>query len=458
MHASSLRCVERVTDRMARLILLTVGLLSILTFLVIRLPRAQDTLLSTDGPGYVAYLRSVVLDGDLDFRNDYAHFGWYEEQCVECGPTTTGLAGNACSTGPAVLWAPFYLLAHVISRALYAVGIVTVLDGWGLIYESAICIGTIVYVSLGCLLTYSLCRRYYSPFASLLGVLGIYLGSTLIHYTVAAGANSHAPSFFAVALFMWLWHPPRQRMLREWLLLGLSAGLMAMVRWQDILYVAVLAPEVIGAILARDAGQRPARLKEYTIGILAAAIMAGLAFLPQALAWQVLYGSPIAVPQGRFFLDWLHPVLLPDLFSTRHGLFTWHPIFLLATAGLALLWRRNAKVALALALPLLLTWYVNSICSDWSWQSSFGERRFTSAAVIFALGIASLTDYLNARSHRGQLALTGVVIALVGWNFLFEMQFSWGFIPHNEAISLHQLTLGKFEMVLELLGRLLSKL
>src|SRR5688500_3190536 len=60
-----------------------------------------------DSPGYFAYIRSLVFDGDLDFRNEWEHWG------LKALPTTaTGRMANPYPIGPALLWAPFFLVAH----------------------------------------------------------------------------------------------------------------------------------------------------------------------------------------------------------------------------------------------------------------------------------------------------------------------------------------------------------
>src|SRR5690242_6530102 len=64
--------------------------------------------LRADSPGYFAYVRSLVLDHDLDFANEWAHWG------LKPLPTTpTGRMSNPYSIGPALIWMPFFLLAHV---------------------------------------------------------------------------------------------------------------------------------------------------------------------------------------------------------------------------------------------------------------------------------------------------------------------------------------------------------
>ncbi len=450
--------MQRVNDRVSYAVLLAIGALHILTFLVVRVPRAQrNYLLNIDGKGYFSYLRSVVFDGDLDFHNEYAYL-----DLVRPESPATGLPENSYSVGPAILWAPFYLLGHRCSLMAAAVGIQVDVNGYGLIYQSAVGIATIVYVTLGCLLTYRVCRRYFSSLGSLVAAVGVWLASSLFHYTVAAPDMSHGVSFFAVSLFLFLWHPPRSRTYKEWVLLGLSAGLVTLVRWQNLLYLSMPAIEAFYiTATSSDAATRVSVLRRYLSGGAVVGVIVLLLFAPQMLVWNTLYGSPTTLPSwftqpGR--LDWLHPHLLEYLFSTRHGLYTWTPIMLLATCGLIPLGRRDLKVAVAFFIALLFQLYVNSANSDWHGSGSFGARRFVSATSLLTVAMAALTDSVVYRFRRGSVAALAAVSALVGWNLLFDLQYSWGFIPRDQAISLHELTVGKLEMILELIDRVINLL
>lgn len=457
--------MQRVSDRAAYTVLLAVGVVCVLAFLLIRLPRAEQSVLTADGPGYFSYLRSVLIDGDLDFRNEYKHFGYCIEGDTPTGmmcllpwiqnPTSTGLVGNPLSVGTPLLWAPFYLTAHTISLIAHAASLPAAVDGYGYLYESAISIATIAYVTAGCLLTYRVCRRYFSPYSSLLAVLGVYLASSLIHYTVAAPYMSHGLSFFAVSLFVFVWHPPRSRTHRQWILLGLSAGLMTLVRTQNVLYLSMLAIEAIEAVGAGAASRRAAILKEYVKGGMAVGLVGAVVLVPQMLVWNILYGSPITFPQRSGYFDWLHPDLFEYLFSTRPGLFTWTPIMLLATIGFLFMWRRDRLVTIALLIPLILQWYVNSAIAGFTedYQYAFGARRIVSATPLFMLGMAALTESMTKRLRRGALVMLGAVTALVGWNLLAELQYSLGFIAFGEPLTWNQLVVGKFRMVLALIGR-----
>jgi hypothetical protein len=448
------------SDRAAYAVLLVLGALCMITFLVVRVPRAQqDRVLTTDGVGYFSYLRSLLFDHDLDFHNEYESLYWNTEYTPGANDIpATGMAGNNYSIGPAVLWVPFYLVGHLLSLAARSADVLVDNQGYGLIYQSAVSLATIAYVTAGSMLTYRVCRRRFSSWASLLAVSGLWLASPLFHYTVGAPDMSHGVSFFAVALFLWVWHPPRSRTSREWVLLGLTAGLMTLVRWQNVLYLSMLAVEAFQATWSSGVASRGETLCAYAKGGVVVGLLAITVFIPQALAWNIIYGSPLTVPQGGSFFDWLHPNLLEYLFSTRHGLYAWTPIVLLATIGLVPLWRKEAKVATPLVVALLLQWYLNSATTDWWAHGSFGARRFVSATPLFALGLAALTERAATRFRYGHLILLGTVGCLVAWNFLFDLQYSWGFIPRDQALSLRQLTVGKLDMVLQLLRRAISLL
>ena len=448
--------LRQVSDRVSYTAFLTIGALCIVAFFVLRVPRAPNQcVLNTDGIGYFSYLRSVVFDGDINFSNEYAHFD-PDYPFLALRSASTGLPGNLYSVGPALLWAPFYLAAHVASGVARMVGIPVDTDGYGILYQSGVCMATIAYVMAGCVLSYHVCRRYFSGFASLVAVGGVWLASSLFHYTVAACDMSHGVSFFAVSLFLFLLLPPRRRTYREWILLGLAAGIMSLVRWQDVLYTSMVAVEAVQAVAAEsNRGKRFSILRAYAGGGLVAALVAAALMTPQAFVWLSLYGSPAPPIPGEFF-DMLHPNLLAYLFSTRHGLFVWHPIMLLAAVGFVPLWRRDRRVTAALVVALVAQWYLNSATAEWWAQASFGARRFVSATPLLALGMAALVQSFTNRFRRGALVAVAAVSVLICWNFLFDVQYSWGFIPRDQAVSIYQLTVGKLEMILQLINQIVS--
>src|SRR4029450_11633722 len=91
-----------------------------------------------DSVSYYAYLRSAVFDRDLDFGNEWAHWGYPEP-----ARTPTGLHRNVQSVGPALLWAPFFMAAHVYVELGRALGWVRYApDGYTLPYRRSGALGT----------------------------------------------------------------------------------------------------------------------------------------------------------------------------------------------------------------------------------------------------------------------------------------------------------------------------
>ena len=64
------------------------------------------------------YVRSMVIDGDLDFENELRHF--YPDRSLDRLRTATGRVSNIYAAGSGLLWAPFFLLAHVLAHAARA--------------------------------------------------------------------------------------------------------------------------------------------------------------------------------------------------------------------------------------------------------------------------------------------------------------------------------------------------
>lgn len=413
----------------------------------IPLPRVDNALIGSDGVGYYSYLRSLVFDGDVDLRNEYVHFQWGSSRTTSMGLVYSGLA-----IGPALLWSPFYLSAHLVTLIASQVGFRVKSDGYGYPYQAAICMATIIYVSAGVFLTYRLCHRYFSPYSSLVALLGGWLAASLIYYTIAEPSMAHGISFFAVSLFLWVWHPPRRRTYKEWIVLGLTVGLMTMARYHNLLFASVLVVEAVQPIMhGAAAGKRLETVKGYIRGGFIAGVVAIVAFFPQMLVWKALFGSLITVPQGVGFFDLLGPNLLEYLFSTRHGLFTWTPIMLLAVAGFVPLWKRDRRVTLALLTVLLLTWYLHGAVVCWWAGDAFGARRLISAMPVFALGMAALTEWAGDRLRHGRLAAALVLVGLISWNFLFMLQYRLGFISMSVPLSWNELILGKFRMLAQLI-------
>jgi len=172
-------------------------------------------------------------------------------------------------------------------------------------------------------------------------------------------------------------------------------------------------------------------------------------FSPQLLMWKTLYGSFLTIPQGTGFFNWSSPHVLATLFSTRHGLISWHPIFLLGLLGLVPLWKEHREVALVILFVFAGELYVNSAVSNWWADDAFGGRRFVSLIPFLTV---PLTVVLTRMRRR---LVAAVLAALVLWNGLSLIQYRLRFVSMSEPLTIREMTVDRLLVPFRLIQSIL---
>jgi hypothetical protein len=371
-----------------------------------------------DGMMYYVYVRSIWKDGDLDFANEYAHYGLLTPDRRDLRvPTATGLRRSIFSIGPAVLWSPFFLVGEGVARAQAGLGQETDLSGYGLAHWNSVALGSLLYGFAAVWLIHELLRRYFSAGVALGSAVLIWTTTFLYWYAVQQPTYAHALSAFLVALVLWLWERCRNNVSSwDYFVWGLALGLAMCVRWQNGVFLLLPAFEFVGAVLrVREPAQAGGWLRAgggLSLGVL-------LGVLPQLVAWKVIFGEWLLrqPPHGAGFLRLDHPYLLLTLFSSRHGLLSWTPVLWAGYLGFVPLLRARRALALRLLAPLLVMTYVNACSGDWWAGASFSNRRFDSCLPLFAFGIAASVAYVQGVVRRRPgWALTLALAPFVGWN------------------------------------------
>lgn len=419
------------------------GLLALLQLALIVVPRADGHLIGSDGIYYFSYLRSWLLEGNPDISSEIALYNASLPPAaeVEIQMRDAPHLNYAYAIGTPILWLPFFLLGHGIVLLLHALGQPVALHGYTYWEEAAVCLGGLIYGCLGIWIVWRWLGARFGPGTALTATLGTVAGTFLIYYLLFEASMSHACSLFAAAWFFSLWLPQRTedqaRTAPGWLL-GLAAGLMVLVRWQNLVLVLACLP----LLIAHYRGRQQAVQNLVT--------MAGTALLvvfPQMLFWKLTMGSWLTIPQGPHFIDWAHPQILTVLFTLQHGLISWTPLTALCLIGLGLYARRDRPEALSLGLAFALMCYVNAaVTADIGGGAAFGMRRFDSCGPIFALGLAALLQALPATLASRWLSRLSLA-ALIAWNALFIVQYRLHFIDPIAPITFDELVMGKVRMI-----------
>ena len=370
--------------------------------------------LSADGPHYFVQARSLLFDGDLDFANDYERVQ-VPKPIAERYPVGMGL-----------LSLPFLLLAHLM--VLIQSGQA---DGFGYAYETAFGLGSYFLGSLGLLFVLRTVSRFFPTGMSFLSLVTLWASSFLLWYMVIEPAMPNTMSFAFSSFFLGYWLAKRPfRGARDWVILGVLVGVAALVRWQNVV---LLALPVIDHLL--DSPKSAVRA-----GWAAATAM--LVFVPQLIFWHLTSGSAFAVPLEGHAVDWKQLSFWEVLFSSNRGLFTWNPSIYLATLGLFVWAIKERRLASLFLLGVLLQVYVNSNVGIWWAGWSYGGRRFDSCVVFFVIGAAAIFEFLRRRPMILVLGLCGFFML---WSFGLMSQSRSGQIPPDRLVSFRDVSVNNVQ-------------
>jgi len=355
--------------------------------------------LSEDGWYYYHYLRSAVLDGDLELDDDYRELGnWYG-----FGYTATGARHNPFGIGPALFWTPGFLVGHAIEKVWPSQRGSTYLEGATRAEQGATLFTSFVAALLAFWFAFRWCARYVAEHWAFAASLLAFFGSPLVWYALYSPAMPHALEACLASALLLQVEPPRERSVKQSAWLGATAGALALVRPQHAVFLAVPALQVVVELWRGDTATRWRVVRSF-------AVLAGVALLvfsPQLWLWKRMYGSAWVVPQGSGFLRFGASLASETLFSSRNGLFTSTPLLWFVLPGLVLAFRRDRVLGAVLAGLFFTTAFVNGAVWDWWGGGAFGGRRFLATYPVWVLSFAVLLDAL-ARSRRLRRAGLGL--------------------------------------------------
>ena len=354
-----------------------------------------------DGVNYFAYLHSLVVDHDLDFRDEYRAAmaaGISVDPTLTATPTVTGLVANFQPAGAAVMALPFYAAA----LALHPSGE----PQFGRAFVVAFSVASLFYGVLALALSSRLAAASTGSRNSALAAAGITALSTpFVFYLLYDPSYSHTFSAFAVTAFVLVWWRGReQRSAAGWFVLGLLGGLLGLVRIQD-------AP--LAAIALIDLPRARSRAWPFLPGL-------ALAFGPQLVAEHTLFGTWLPYRPAAFAPSFWPGHYADVLVSSHNGLLTWSPVFALAGLGLFLL--PDRRLALAGLFAFVVELVIEGSAPDWWGGLAFGMRRFLDLLPFIVVGLAELARRLQPWAVALGGSLLSIWNAVLVANFLYVMK------------------------------------
>jgi hypothetical protein len=385
----------------------------------------------SDGFSYYVYLPSwfIFHDPSLSATAQDCCGGEFPAFTAIIRWPGTGRWVNAHPIGVAVMQAPFFGVAHALTKWTNLSP-----DGFTMYYQHAAGLAGLFWTIAGLVVLRRLLLRHFTDPVTAATLVTVLLGTNLYHYATFDSSYSHAYSFFLFSLFLDLterWH--RRSNWSGSVLLGGTAGLITLTRHTNLLFLVCLP--LFGVTDARSLRERLLELRHDWRMLVAMMAIAAAVVMPQLAIYYAATGRPIVSSYGALGFDFANPRLYGVLFSVQKGLFFWSPVLLLACGGLAWLWRSGhpARVFVAGGTAfLLLNTYLVASWWDWQFGGSFGHRGFTDSLPVFAIGLGGLYTWSGRRTTTAAAVacIASVAVALS----LFQMLQYWnGVLPFSDT-------------------------
>jgi len=345
------------------------------------------------------------------------------------------------------------VLAHLIAWALAGFGAAVRCDGVGPLYEAFVCAASIACGTAGFLLVRrALSRADFAQDGDVsAALLALWWATPAAYYITVEPSMSHAATLLANGLVLACWRPdPGAWGVGRWASVGAATGLAALVRWQDGVVILVPLAWLAWRAVTGAGGRGAALGRGLALGIGSLA-----AFAPQLAMWRAVYGRLFVIPQGNDFMVWSGRFIPEVLFSTKHGLLSWHPVYLLALAGvLPLFAGAGRRLAAAVVGVFALHLAVNGSVAQWWAGDAFGARRFVSVVPYLCAPLAALSAWARGAGAAARRGFAVALVALALWNGLAFLQYRFGLVSPGEALTWREMTIDRLAVPARLFERL----
>ena len=320
--------------------------------------------------------------------------------------------------GMSIMYLPFFLIAHVTA---YILGYTTY--GYSLPYLLLICISSWFYAFLGLFYLRKTLLKYYNDATVTFTLLSVALATNLFHYVTIDSAMSHAYSFGLFSIFIYLtikWY--EQKKLKTALLLGLTIGLISLIRPTNALLATVFIFFNISSF--KSLKEKIQLFWIYKNHIFLIATFAILVWSPQLLYWKYLTGHWFYFSYGEEGFFFSHPQIIKGLFSYRKGWLLYTPLMIFAITGIVFLFKQKTNWGLSVLMFLILNVYV--VYSWWCWWygGSFGSRPMVESYALLAIPLAAFFSFFDKKTSYLRSVSLFVLVLSVALNLFQTLQYN----------------------------------
>ncbi|MEM6397694.1 MAG: hypothetical protein AAF741_15200 [Bacteroidota bacterium] len=362
--------------------LLLIAIYAVVSAVAHRVWEDDFIVISWDGYGYYAYLPSIFIYGtDDDYAFSEQHFEQYEigSNLYQVRDAPNSRRFPIYNIGLAVLWLPFFLLAH--GYCLLFGGFEP--NGMSWPYQLSIWLAAMFYLSLGWWYLSHFLSRHLTPKTAAWTLILVGLGTNLFYYGYRSVELTHFYLFalYAAFLFYFQQYIDSGRPWQKLIIPGMLAGLMVLIRSSEV--VVFLLP----ALWSWD--WKLASLKRNFVTTLSMVGLAVPVYAIQLLYYKYALDTWWVNGYAGHSFDW-PPHLYECLIGYRRGWLVYTPLAAFMLLGIVQLFRRGSRWAWPILTftfcncMLLFSWHL------WNYGSTFGSRPVVQSYAILALPLGLL--------------------------------------------------------------------
>lgn len=387
--------------------------------------------LSWDVFGYYLYLPAKFIYHDLAVHDRT----WLDALLVKYNPTGTLYQASPLengnyvfkySMGCAVMYAPFFFIAHLLAEPLGYPA-----DGLSLPYQSALIFGGIIYALIGLYFAGKVLRMFFTDRITSLLLLIIFFSTNYFQLTAFTGvlaSHNFLFSLYAMLLYYTIrWHQSHK--LWQAVVIGFIIGIVTLIRPTEV--VCSLIPLLWGVKDKASFFAKWQVIKQYKLHVAALVGATVLMGLPQVLYWKVITGHYLFYTYNNpgEGLEFLSPYTYKFLFSFRKGWFIYTPVMLLAMGGFYYLYKYKRELFVPIFIFFLIELYIISSWSNWWYAGgSYSSRAMMPAYVVLAFPLGYLLYKVSSSSKLIKGLLASVILLLTVLNLFQTWQFQMGIL------------------------------
>jgi len=402
----------------------------------------QHRVIEWDVHSYYAYLPAGWIYKDIHLtKSDYR----FDKHDWLFWPNQTAEGKNVIKTtmGLAVLYAPFFVVAHTIANLSDYPE-----NGISEPYKLLLLLSTVFYLLVGLDFLKKVLEHYkFSDTHIAITILLIGLGTNLTAYASQSAPMSHVYSFFLFSVFIYYtikWF--EFQTIKNTLIIGFLIGLISLVRPTNIIIVLFFV--FYGIASLADFKDRILFFKKKFPLLLLILSAFFLVWVPQFIYWKISSGSYLydSYPDEGFFFN--DPKIMKGLFGFRKGWLIYTPMMVFALAGIFLLKGELKKIRLPIVLFFIINIYITFSWWCWWYGGSFGQRGLIESYALLAIPLAYFIKYISDKRLLYKLTFAGVTLFFIWLNLFQTLQFE-SMVLHYDGMTrvLYFKQFGKLEKI-----------